>query len=154
MASFFDEALMISLDVPAGWQAERTDELELLILAPVVDNYRPNLGFTLRRLDPPTLETFHKLIADTQADQQRTFNGYVLNRAEDRTIDSRPAHTRYFEWTDAESGLHFAQFQTFIFVEPRIYIIDGSALIQHADVALPFLDSIVAGIRFIPDRPE
>lgn len=151
MASFTDTVLGLHMDVPVGWEAQRTEQFTLILFAPAQDGYRANLGVNEGRLDPPTPDNLKKLIVDSEAEQQSTYNQYRTLSRRDVTIDGHTAHIRHYEWSDTGTGLTFSQLQAFILVEPHLYVIDGSSLKQHADSFIPQLEQIVTSIRVLPE---
>jgi hypothetical protein len=150
MSSYFNQELQLSLEAPSNWVAGSTGEFQLMLMAPPEKEYRANLGFNVRALDPASQAELDKIIRESQKKQADTLADYRLNRDATFMLDNRPTYMRFYEWKDPGLGLHFSQLQALVLVsEDTVYTIDGSSLKELEDKYLPILEHMVSSIRFI-----
>jgi hypothetical protein len=123
----------------------------LLLVGPLEHNYRTNLGFNVRRLEPASQAELERIIQATRKTQATDLADYRRNRDLTFMLDNRPAFMSFYEWKDAKLGLHFSQLQALVLVaESIVYTIDGSTIKELEEKYLPILEYMVRSIRFIP----
>jgi len=129
MFSYFNQELGLSIEAPGGWEAGKSDDFMLMLIGPSEKNYRTNLGFNARYLEPASQAELERIIRAAQKEQEADLADYRLNRDLTFMLDNRPAFMRFYEWKDANLGLHFSQLQAIVLVgESTVYTIDGSTI--------------------------
>ena len=154
LVSYFDQEMMISLQIPEGWQIGHTDQFLRIYLAPAEDNYQVNLGMNVNQSNNAPAEAMDQLLQQTDQQRQQQDPTYKQTSYEKLEIDGNQARLRHYSWSDAGSGLNFSQVQALILKGPLLLVIDGSSLKQHEKSYIPLLDSVIKSIRFVqPQQP-
>jgi hypothetical protein len=155
MHSYFNPALMVSLEAPEGWTVEASDAVPLALFAPAEQNYRAHLDVRLAVLDPPTPERFRELIGEAyRGSLGDRLDDYRLVDDAEFLLDERPAYCACFEWYEPVLAFRFSQIDTLALEGAgRLYEVHGYSRAELADRYLPILRRIIASIRFIPPRP-
>ncbi|MBB5021497.1 hypothetical protein [Desulfurispira natronophila] len=152
----FDETLMLSTVLPAGWRAEWAGELHLRFFGlpePDLDNYCPTISFQAVPAEGYDLDWFESVIAELGQSMAESYHRFrpVLD-VRFQTSDLAFAHFRRFEWVDEESGLHFSQFQI---VTPArsgyLYVVNGATRKESETRHLAAQVDIFEGTRLIPE---
>jgi len=150
LRSHFDPDLMVSIELPDDWDIGSTDEFPLLLLAPIDQGFRANVGFSQRALDPPTEEGFLAAIDQLKTEQARDFDGYELVGERRHVQDGWPAYLVRCRWDLEEGPTRVAQVAALYAVGPtRIVEVHSTALVALETSYLPVFQQILDSMRFV-----
>lgn len=143
-------ALGITLQAPDTWSRADHPLVALLLLAPPLDGYRQNVGFSTKAIDPPTEARFRAFVDATLETHART---YAEHEELDRgfvEVGGRAAAAVHYRWRPPELGRPLESLFVAVPTGPdRLVEIDASALALGED---PLLVArwILATVRFVP----
>ncbi|HCH61196.1 MAG TPA: hypothetical protein DFR83_00230 [Deltaproteobacteria bacterium] len=151
MRSHFHRALGISLTAPKAWTAAATEVFPLLLLAPLRDTIRSNVGFSRSAVPPTATDAVDRILAATRKEQEADYSGFVERSVESLQVDGFPTILQTYRWQpiDAPEPLHqwFGLIHT---ASHGIIEINAFTVASHAGQVTPTVRAIVDSIRFIP----
>ena len=151
MRSHFHRALGISLTAPSAWTATTTDAFPLLLLAPLRDTIRSNVGFSRSAVPPTAPDAVDRILAATREEQNAEYMGFVERSLESIQVDGYPTVLQTYRWQpfDAPEPLHqwFGLIHT---ASHGIIEINAFTVASHAGQVAPEVRAIVESTRFIP----
>jgi hypothetical protein len=146
---YVDQALALSLDVPAGWSGLRDEHFPLTLLAPEEHGYQAHMSFMAQQLVPPTEARLEQLVRDTYQSGSIQLPAYRLLDLQKRTVDAEPAFSVRYQWEPAEIGQALTQLDLLILARAAtVYVVHCYTLQQLQGGYLPVFEQIIDSIRF------
>ncbi|MEL6404352.1 MAG: hypothetical protein AAFR81_08295 [Chloroflexota bacterium] len=157
LVSYFNQATMISILVPDGWEGTQLSDKKFRIFAPPIaslDGHRPSISFERTKMNQRGKEAFMQ-VADHYLDTMKQgMPQFTLLNEDAFQLSSAGALVilREFSWVDADdTGNDYTQFQAFVlYLSNIVFIVNGATRTPSADV-LPTLKQILYSMRIIPD---
>lgn len=155
LVSYYHEGLGISIKVPTSWSGQLFEEARVRLLGPpevAHNDYRPTMDIVAGVPDGDSDEWLKALFAQAGEKMSQTYPQFVLED-ESRTMTSneRPMYIRHYRWTEAGTGLQFAQVQALMLQDSdTLFLINGATLKALASEHMPIFDTVLASLRLIP----
>jgi hypothetical protein len=151
MKSHFHRALSISVVAPQDWIRSQTEDFPLLLLAPLRDGTRSNIGFSKSNTAASLPDVLHRVLHASRQQQTSEYLDFEERSVESFSIDQCPAILQTYRWRplDASQPLHqwFGLVQT---TAHGLIELNAFTTAAHAERVSPQIRDILTSIRFIP----
>lgn len=146
--SFYHKELNVSIKVPTSWEIGNNEDFQLILIAPVDDGYRANIGLNIYEFTGGDRAQFEKAILTSKENLETEYRNYKMLQEDQIWIDGLPAYHQRYEWT-TEQDAHFVQTLTLIFVPDRLYEMNGTSKAGLGEKYLDLLEEIITSLRIV-----
>lgn len=155
MISYFNPDLHLSILVPSEWKGQMVNEAQLRLLGwpePRYHDYRPTMSYLYARPQGYGADWLESIIVQSEREMRRDYNQFKLERECRFMLSSgAPTYVRWFIWQDSDSGLRFAQLQSFVRASKMsMYLINAATLEPLKNGHMPIFEAILKSTRIIP----
>jgi hypothetical protein len=154
-ASVTNADLLLSVEVPVGWDIDVVDDVRFRAYAerPDADGYRASVGFVLGEPEEPGREWFERFCAAVPDELARSIDGFELLSAERFGLSSGADVFEVRARQQAVGAAGTSQVLAYVWANSyRMYVVDAATLRQHEDRDLPVFDRILRSVRLLPPR--
>lgn len=156
-ASFAHEGLLLSLVVPADWEAEESAPNQVRFYAPAqpdLGGHRPTMSFSVGEPEGTGQAWFDGFCADA-GERLEGHVGYRLLRRDRFTLSSLVSvEATWYEWSPAPNTT-VTQLQALVPVNAsRMYTIHAAVPACASDRLLPAFEEVLRSLRVLPPRPS
>jgi hypothetical protein len=154
-ASVTNADLLLSIEVPVGWDIDVVDDVRFRVYAerPDADGYRASVGFVLGEPEEPGPEWFARFCAAVPGELARSVDGFELVSTERFGLSSGADVFEVRARQQAAGTAATSQVLAYIWANSyRMYVVDAATLRQHEDRDLPVFDRILHSVRLLPPR--
>lgn len=149
--SFFEKEISISVRLPIDWNIGKSEDFQLLLLAPEVNGYSVNVAINQHEFKGE-LSDFEKAIASSNARMETEYPEYEKKQELQCWIDGCPAYHQVYSWKSDEEGDDTIYVQTLTLIydmASTITEVNGTTLKTLPAENLTLLEDIVGSIRLI-----
>ena len=144
-----DEGLEVALEVPEGWEVTSSEEFPLLLLAPVEQEFRANVGVNRSPLDPPTVEHLADVVEEVRAKRAAEGRTVVLEGERPLVQDGAAGWLLRSRWLPDEPPVEVVQIAGMFLTDAgQLYQVHCTTLAATAEVHLPAFKAVLDSLRF------
>jgi hypothetical protein len=154
-ASVTNADLLLSVEVPVGWDIDVVDDVRFRVYAerPDADGYRASVGFVLGEPEEPGPEWFARFCAAVPNELARSVEGFQLLSSERFGLSSGADVFEVRARQHAAGAPATSQLLAYIWANSyRMYVVDAATLGQHEGRDMPVFDRILRSVRILPPR--
>ncbi len=134
------------LSVPTNWFISSTVDFQAIFLSqPKEDSTRANLTVSVRQLEEGS--TLEGVVIATRQEQAKSYAQYETLEEIDYTATGGTGFQHRYRWIDPEQDMMIVQEQAFFFVEPMLFTLTGTCILQHADEYVPVFKQMIDSLR-------
>lgn len=150
---YYDDDLLIGMQFPDDWDTAENEQFKLILLAPAVSEFRANMTFLVRDLQPPTPENLKQLIAQARSQREADYDGFELVEELEFRVDEFPAHQEVYHWNADEVGTGLTQLFALIMTGPTaLYSIHATCLRETESTYIPQFKAIIQSFEFYEEE--
>jgi hypothetical protein len=154
-ASVTNADLLLSVEVPVGWDIDVVDDLRFRVYAerPDADAYRASVGFVLGEPEEPGSEWFARFCAAVPETLARSVEAFELISTERFGLSSGADVFVVRARQHAAGAPATSQVLAYIWANSyRMYVMDAATMRAHEDRDFPVFDRILRSLRVLPPR--
>jgi hypothetical protein len=143
------EEIGLELDVPDGWDIERSDELPILLMAPTESGFRANIGVSTGPLVPPSAERLAEVVAQAKQLRAETAEGYEIEDEWRLLHEGAAGWIVRARWKLDEPAITVVQVSAlFLTRSGTLYQVNCTALADLASDYLPAFAEVLESLHF------